>query len=190
MVGFTPRSCTAGTVIVHGAGENHADFFQELGRIVNIEIESTCSIDRALCLLDAWLEVSTETSRSLRGVLRNAVHQIRRERGVASHKPTWLEHVLASFEWIEPIPLEEAARSADVHPTHFARAFRHHVGMTPGAYRRRQRANAASERLLSSTISLSSVAHVTGFSDQSHFSNAFRVATGMSPGAYRSAFWR
>lgn len=187
---LVPQLSKTGAVIAHRRGEEHADIFHEPGRIINIEIESEHSIDRAVTLLDMWLDRSVEVPRSLVEPLKRAARTLGSKEAWSRQKPLWLERIIATFDWIEAVPLREAARSAGLHPTHFARAFRRHVGMTPGAYRRRERVRAASKRLLASTASISHIAYVTGFTDQSHFTHAFHAVAGMSPAAYRRAFWR
>jgi transcriptional regulator GlxA family with amidase domain len=77
-----------------------------------------------------------------------------------------------------------------MHPAHFARAFRRHVGMTPGRYRRRERIRAASVLLLDSGAALTEIADACGFSDQSHLTNVFRETAGVPPNRYRGAFAR
>ena len=103
-------------------------------------------------------------------------------------RPAWLHRVIAAFDWVEAVPLREAARLAGVHPAHFARAFARHTGMTPSEYRHEARLRRATELLLRSTDSFVRIALASGFGDQSHFGNAFREAVGLSPSAFQRAF--
>ena len=178
-----PRACTPGTVIVHGAGEVHADYFVARGRCVNVETAEPGPLDpRAV-------------GRALRAMyprLANAIVSATyapSERAGGA-KPDWLRGVLREFCWAEPVPLAQAARLAGMHPAHFARAFRRHVGMTPSDYRRRERVRAASRLLLGSARPLAEIAHECGFTDQSHLTNVFRRSAGITPSRYRAAFAR
>jgi AraC family transcriptional regulator len=178
-----PRACTPGTVIVHDAGEVHADYFVAHGRCVNISGAGgrTLERDAVLCAL-----------RTTFPALRHAVARALAERGpqATGTEPDWLHGVLREFGWVEPVPLAGAARMAAMHPAHFARAFRRHAGMTPSAYRRRERVRAVSGLLLGSARSLTDIAHDCGFTDQSHLTNVFRETAGITPKCYRAAFAR
>jgi AraC-like DNA-binding protein len=112
------------------------------------------------------------------------------ERPGGEDAPPWVEPVLREFGWLDPVSLAGASELAGMHPAHFVRAFRKHVGMTPGAYRRRERIRAVSRLLLETQSSLSRIAQDCGFSDQSHLGNVFRESTGISPHRYRRAFAR
>ncbi|HTD36227.1 MAG TPA: helix-turn-helix transcriptional regulator [Candidatus Limnocylindrales bacterium] len=178
-----PRYCAPGTVLPHAAGEVHADYFFAPGRCVNFVFRED---DRD------WQEHLVHAVRathpSLERAVRNALFPPHQPNAV--REPEWLRAVLDEFPWIEPVPIEHAARLAGTHPAHFARAFHKHVGMTPGRYRRRERVRAASRMLLESSRALSEIANECGFADQSHLTNVFRESAGISPNRYRGAFTR
>jgi AraC-like DNA-binding protein len=180
----TPRRCTAGTAIFHRPGELHADAFVAHGRCLNFELAAGDPD------LDGILGTVRTTHPAYRDAVRAALEAHETEPGPAGLRPVWLERVLHEFDWIEPVPLEGAAVLAAMHPTHFVRAFRKQLGMTPGAYRRRQRVRAVSSLLLGTSAGLSRIANDCGFWDQSHLTNVFREATGISPHRYRRAFAR
>jgi transcriptional regulator GlxA family with amidase domain len=152
---------------VHEPGEYHADHFQADALMVNVELDDDGSVEEALRVLG----------------MTNA-------NAAAPAKPEWLERVLRNFDWVGAPPLHAAAQLADIHPTHFARAFHRCMGVTANTYRRRCRVDAASALLLDSDRSLVRIAHASGFCDQSHFSNAFRATSGMTPLEFRRAFVR
>jgi AraC-like DNA-binding protein len=179
-----PHRCMPGTAILHASGEVHADYFVAEGRCVNFELHGEDSAS-----FDAILRVAATTHPRYERAIRTAL-AAHRERLHPSASPAWLLGVLADFRWVEPVPLSAASKIAGMHPTHFVRAFRRYVGMTPGRYRRRERVRAVSTLLLDSAASLSRVAVDCGFSDQSHLSNVFREATGISPRLYRRTFAR
>jgi AraC family transcriptional regulator len=180
----SPRYCTPGTVIVHPSGEVHADYFVAGGRCVNFELPDGAAASRERLL---------RAVRSTHPRFRPAVHAALAERAderAAHDAPAWLPLVLREFRWVDAVPLTEAAELAGMHPAHFARAFRAHVGLTPGRYRRRERVRAASRLLLEGPASLAEIAHECGFSDQSHLTNVFRETAGVPPKRYRGAFAR
>lgn len=178
-----PRRCLPGTAIVHAPGEVHADYFAAAGRCVNFEPAGAAL--RPEAVLRAVAATHPRYEPAVRAALTSAGGH-----GEATDVPAWLRVVLREFAWLEPVALEGAAALAGLHPTHFARAFRRHAGMTPGAYRRTQRVRAASSLLLQSSSPLSRIAHECGFADQSHLTNVFREATGISPRRYRRTFAR
>ncbi|MBV8298276.1 MAG: helix-turn-helix transcriptional regulator [Candidatus Eremiobacteraeota bacterium] len=179
----SPRYCTPGTVIVHPSGEVHADYFVAGGRCVNFEFAGG--------LGDSQKELMRAV-RATHPSFQSAIAAVLRERdGDAAHEtPAGLARVLREFPWVAAVPLTAAAELAGMHPAHFARAFRAHVGLTPGRYRRRERVRAASCLLLDTPASLAEIAHACGFSDQSHLTNVFRETAGVPPKRYRGAFAR
>ncbi|HEV3086349.1 MAG TPA: helix-turn-helix transcriptional regulator [Candidatus Elarobacter sp.] len=180
----SPRHCTPGTVIVHPSGEVHADYFLAGGRCVNFEFT-----DEAAAAHAELLSAVRAAYPRFGSAVGAALAQRTGERA-DDDAPAWLTRVLCEFRWIDPVPLTEAAELAGMHPAHFARAFRRHVGMTPGRYRRRERIRAASVLLLDSGAALTEIADACGFSDQSHLTNVFRETAGVPPNRYRGAFAR
>lgn len=69
--------------------------------------------------------------------------------------------------------------------SHFSHAFKQTTGMTPLTYVAARRVEAAGQYMLCSTHSLSDIALVHGFCDQSHFCRVFRRETGLSPQTWR-----
>ncbi len=176
-----PRFCPPGTAIRHAAGEVHADFFVAPGRCVNFDLDDeSVSPEQVLRAVRATYP---QLERTIAAALCEGAEP-------AATAPAWLQTVLTGFRWIEPVPLAEASELAGMHPAHFARAFRKHVGMTPGRYRRRERVRAVSRLLLDSAAPLSDIAQECGFADQSHLTNVFRETAGLSPKRYRGAFAR
>ena len=62
--------------------------------------------------------------------------------------------------------------------------------MTPTAYLRTVRIQAARRLLSTTNRALADIAHETGFTDQSHFTRCFRETTGLTPGDYRGRYQR
>jgi AraC family transcriptional regulator len=81
--------------------------------------------------------------------------------------------------------LSELAAAADVHPVHFARAFRARYGRSPGEYLRHCRLERACALLRDLRTPLADIAAQCGYVDQSHFSHAFRRAYRLTPTAFR-----
>jgi AraC-like DNA-binding protein len=82
-------------------------------------------------------------------------------------------------------PLNEIARACGLSVSHFSRAFRRSTGSAPHAWLLQMRVEAAKAMLRQRDASLSSIALVCGFADQSHFTRVFTRRVGLSPGAWR-----
>jgi AraC family transcriptional regulator len=85
------------------------------------------------------------------------------------------------------IGLDELAQACGLSRSHFARAFKATIGVTPMQWLLNQRVERAKNLLLNSALPIDEIAHTCGFSDQSHFSRAFLRAIGDTPGAWRRA---
>ena len=71
--------------------------------------------------------------------------------------------------------------------SHFSRAFRRTMGVAPHNWLLGRRIEVAKEKLRDRRLSLSDVALVCGFADQSHLTRVFTGMVGVSPGAWRRA---
>ena len=139
--------------------------------------EAFCDSDQAsdLMLESAALEL---LARTLRG---SCV-----PRGV----PTWVNRVrdYMHAHYMDRIVLADLSAIAGVHPVHLVRAFRQHVGDTPGAYVRRLRIEAARTALRETRTPIIDIALDHGFSSQSQFTSHFHRETGLPPAAYRRRY--
>jgi AraC family transcriptional regulator len=69
--------------------------------------------------------------------------------------------------------------------SHFSRAFKHTLGVSPMAYVSARRIERAKMLITSTSERLSDIALACGFADQSHFNRNFGRMVGMSPGLWR-----
>jgi len=118
-------------------------------------------------------------------------HADRRRRRNSRACPPWLLRAreMIADRYATGITLTEIAREVGVHPYHLARAYRQHLGRTPGDHLRACRIQRASELLQRTHHSLSDVAAACGFADQSQFTRSFKRATGVTPGVFRNDDW-
>ncbi len=85
------------------------------------------------------------------------------------------------------LSLTQISKMLDVHPAYLSREFsRYFDDMTFGDYIRKLRIEKAIELMKDTKRTLSEIAYLTGFSDQSHFNRNFKKHTGQIPSRYRS----
>jgi len=100
--------------------------------------------------------------------------------------PRWLAIVRESLDDAPRPPRVRAlADAAGVHPVYLARQFRRWYGCSITEHLERRRVQTAAVVIASSSATLSSIAHDTGFADQPHMCRSFARALGVTPGAYR-----
>jgi AraC family transcriptional regulator len=81
----------------------------------------------------------------------------------------------------------DLAHLVDLSESHFCRAFKSSVGVSPHGYITRRRIELAREMMRASDHALAQIAIVCGWSDQSHFCRTFRHVVGQSPDEWRRA---
>jgi AraC family transcriptional regulator len=84
------------------------------------------------------------------------------------------------------VGLVELGEAIGVHPTHLARVFRAHYGVSVGEYGRRLKVARAATEVAGSDTPLAVIAMRAGFSDQSHFTRLFKQYVGTTPARYRA----
>jgi AraC family transcriptional regulator len=83
------------------------------------------------------------------------------------------------------IPLAMIAEACGLSVSHFSRAFRKSTGLAPHAWLQQARVEHAMTLLRQRGQSLSEIALVCGFVDQSHFTRVFVQRVGLTPGSWR-----
>ena len=86
--------------------------------------------------------------------------------------------------YAEEVSLQELARLANLSPSHFSSVFRLVVGLPPHAYQTQLRLEHA-KTSLAQGFDVGTVAHATGFFDQSHFTQQFKRRYLVTPGSSR-----
>lgn len=105
------------------------------------------------------------------------------------HAPAWLTvaaEIVADLARSPDLEIRSVAAEVGVHPVHLARAWRRHLGRTPGSAIRHRRADHAAAGLARG-LSLAEAAADAGYADQSHMTREYVRIFGLTPGAYRAA---
>lgn len=85
----------------------------------------------------------------------------------------------------EEISLQVAARSANMSPFYFCKAFKKSTGLTFTGYLARTRIESVKSLLLNVHVHVSEAAYTAGFQSLSQFNRVFRRVSGESPSEYR-----
>ena len=197
-----------GTVLVKPGGARHSNEYGDHD-VVGIVIEAPQAAQERLGLdalfrdrrrlVDAeCAQIAARLSRELRsggpgqlllveGLTYELLGILSRSIRPSGRKPPWLESVrsLIAADPRAGGSLRSIAAAVGRHPSHVAREFRCHYGMTVGDYARRRRIEEAAAELRVSARPLAEIALRAGFCDQSHFTNAFRRSFRITPAEYR-----
>ncbi|QHT69049.1 helix-turn-helix domain-containing protein [Rhodocytophaga rosea] len=86
------------------------------------------------------------------------------------------------------LSLKEISEGLNIHPAYVSREFsKYFNNLSFGEYIRKLRIEKAIDLLHTTTRSLSEIAYLTGFSDQSHFTRIFKKYTGKNPSDYKKS---
>ena len=85
------------------------------------------------------------------------------------------------------LSLKEISKGLEINPSYLSREFsKYFEDLSFGEYIRKQRIDKAMELISSpQSYSLTEIAYLTGFSDQSHFTRIFKKHTGKSPSSFK-----
>ena len=83
------------------------------------------------------------------------------------------------------IGLAQLATVAGLSPSHFSRAFSASTGEPPHRYLMRRRVERAQELLGDTSMSITEIAHASGFSSSQHMATVFQRMASVTPSQYR-----
>jgi AraC-like DNA-binding protein len=152
-------------------------------------------LSRGMLLYDAlysWakhLQKEKHTQQPFENLLLNVLNKfLKNKPGSKKKAPAWAkelkeiiqDHIDASLS------LKELSKGLDINPSYLSREFsRYFDDLSFGEYIRKQRIEKAIALMQTPTHSLTEIAYLTGFSDQSHFTRIFKKHTGQNPSDYR-----
>ncbi len=106
-----------------------------------------------------------------------APHSLRKAIGLIDHHLTEEEE--------GRVELRTVARKVGISYSHFSRAFKQAMGMTPTNYIAERRIERAKGLMEETDLPISEVALRAGFASQSHFTTSFRRLVGVTPRSFR-----
>ncbi len=141
---------------------------------------------RALDELDGLNDLN-DVAHWMARIVRGFAGSVIRVPGAAEHT-TVLRRVIDYVEesYRGRVRLSSAAALAGVSNGYLSRIFSHEMGETFTAYVRGVRVRRAQELLAGTGLTISDIAELCGFTDQSHLTLAFRRVTGSTPARFRA----
>lgn len=152
-------------------------------------------LEKGILLYDSlysWathLQKEKHTQQPFEDLLLNVFNRfLKTKTGSKSKTPAWAKELKEIIQdHIDThLSLKELSKSLDINPSYLSREFsRHFEDLSFGEYIRKQRIEKAIELMQVPSFSLTEIAYLTGFSDQSHFTRIFKRQTGKNPSSYR-----
>jgi AraC family transcriptional regulator len=197
------RDCRTGAVLIHPAGVSHSDRFGNAeSRLLMLAITpqwDRCAFTRPAMfdsgparqigarIHDEVASADDVTAVAIEGLLLELIALSHRA-GRESRAPGWLLRARERIDDSLPrrCSIRDLSFEAGVHPSHFARVFRSHLGGSVADYVRERRVIVAKQSIAAGET-LADAALAAGFSDQSELTRAFRRVTGTTPARFRRA---
>jgi AraC-like DNA-binding protein len=164
-----------------GLAYNHTNDYELL--------EKGMLIYDALYSWAAHLQKERHTQQPFENLLLDVLHKyLLGKQSVGKKIPAWAKELKALIQdhIDESLSLKEISKDLDINPSYLSREFsKHFNNLSFGEYIRKERIQKAIELMSAPSYSLTDIAYLTGFSDQSHFTRIFKKHTGVSPSEYR-----
>jgi AraC family transcriptional regulator len=96
-----------------------------------------------------------------------------------------IEFINSNLDEEQAVGLAAVADEVQMSYSHFARAFKQSMGVSPNVYMTEQRIARAKKLLSETDLRIADIALQTGFASQSHFTSTFRKLVWTTPKAFR-----
>jgi len=124
-------------------------------------------------------------------LLHEVYQKILKEKKASNKKtPSWVKDLKAiiqdQIDTQFTFDLKKISNDLELNPSYLSREFsKYFEDLNFGDYVRKLRIEKAINLIQNSTYTLTEIAYMTGFSDQSHFTRIFKQSTGKNPSSYR-----
>lgn len=204
------RTCGRGSLIFHNWQESHYNSKKtEHARGFHVEFDRKWFSEKKIDI-DLWegshllhqpaihhllgklyVEFKTQdvySQVSIELLLLQICESIQNHQELAQKKtPPWLDRLKELLlESPEELHLDSLAEKLGVHPVHLSRSIPKYLSTTLGEYIRSNKIKQALGYMLNPDYSLTEIAYICGFSDQSHFTKTFKFYFHKTPKAFRS----
>lgn len=154
-------------------------------------------LEKGMVIYDAlysWakhLQEEKHTQQPVENLLLNVFNNFLKEKAGSKKKiPAWAQELkeLIQDHIDTNLSLKELSKGLEINPSYLSREFsKYFEDLSFGEYIRKQRIEKAKELIASAGYSLTEIAYLTGFSDQSHFNRIFKKHTGQNPSDYKKS---
>jgi len=151
-------------------------------------LEKGMLIYDALYSWASFLQKERHTQNPTEHLLIEIFEKYIKEQKKSKKTPAWAKEIrdLIQDQIDTNLTLKELSKDLNIHPAYLSREFsKYFDNLSFGDYIRKQRIEKAIDYLNNSAYSLTQIAYLTGFSDQSHFTRIFKKHTTKSPSEYR-----
>ena len=188
-------------VIVRGADTDRHDIASQAsglwaisaGLAYNVKGDQEL-LEKGMMIYDAlysWakhLQKEKHTQNPVDHLFIDVFNKFLKQKAAKKKTPGWVKELkeIIQDQIDTNLSLTDISKSLDIHPSYLSREFsKHFDNLSFGEYIRKLRIEKAIELMKTSPYSLTEIAYLTGFSDQSHFTRIFKKHTGQNPSAYR-----
>jgi hypothetical protein len=191
--------------IVRGADTDRHDIAKESAGLWAISAGLSYNItndnellDTGMMLYDAlysWATHLYKQNHLQNSPFENLLHQVYNKflddkKSENKKTPSWVkelkEMIQDQIDTQFTFDLKQISSDLELNPSYLSREFsKYFEDLNFGEYVRKLRIEKAIEYIENSNYSLTEIAYMTGFSDQSHFTRIFKLHTGKKPSSYR-----
>jgi len=137
-----------------------------------------------------YLQKEKHTQQPFENLLLDVFNNyLKKRKGSEKKIPAWARQLKEIIQdHIDTnLSLKEISKGLEINPSYLSREFsKYFEDLSFGEYIRKQRIEKASELMSPpNSYSLTEIAYLTGFSDQSHFTRIFKKHTGKSPSTFK-----
>jgi len=188
-------------VIVRGADTDRHDLASQSSGLwaissglAHISKDDHDLLDKGMMIYDAlyhWAKYhqhEKHTQNPIEHLLIEVFEKYLKQKTPTKKTPAWAKELkeIIQDQIDTNITLKQLSRNLDINPAYLSREFSKYFNdLSFGEYIRKLRIEKAIEYLNASNYSLTKIAYLTGFSDQSHFTRIFKKHTGLIPSVYR-----
>lgn len=154
-------------------------------------LQSGMLIYDALYSWAKYLKTEKHTQQPFERLLLDVFNKfIKKQKGSYKKIPPWAkemkEIIQDQIDTNLTLSLKEISKDLNVHPSYLSREFsKYFEDLSFGEYIRKLRIEKSIQLMQTSKYSLTEIAYLTGFSDQSHFTRIFKKYTGENPSHYK-----
>nr|WP_181718624.1 chromate resistance protein ChrB domain-containing protein [Pedobacter sp.]QJS06202.1 Chromate resistance protein ChrB1 [Pedobacter sp.] len=155
-------------------------------------------LEKGMLIYDAlyswakYLHKEKHTQNPIEHLLVEVYNKYIKQKGEKKKVPEWAlelkEIIQDQIDTNLSLSLKDVSGELNVHPAYLSREFsKHFDNLSFGEYIRKLRIEKAVKFLEASSYSISEIAYLTGFSDQSHFTRIFKKSMNQSPSGYKKS---